>query len=113
MADDSDLKSILTLVFVIAIVDEPSRCILAQHRIYWHWLTPFYQYHLNLQSIPRSQAPTTSLYVSLMKKLSTLHKDNSRYFGLETVVDRFDVPLTKAISCYAAARIVPDYEKYR
>ena len=108
-------QSILSIEIVILIIDEPTNRILSRHHIPWSCLIPFYQYHLNLISKlgPTTRHHHTSLFISIMKKLSTLHKDNSRYFGLEVVIDRFDVPLAKNIMCYAVARIVPNYEKYR
>lgn len=48
-----------------------------------------------------------------MRKLSSLSKENIRYFGLEVLLDKFDVPLTNNQSIYAVARIVPEYRIYK
>ncbi len=48
-----------------------------------------------------------------MHKTSALSKEKIRYFGLEVLLNGFDVPLTTNQSMYAVARIVPDYKSYK
>ena len=48
----------------------------------------------------------------MMVKESSLSKENIRYFGIEALLERFDVPLVKAQSIHAVARIVPNYSEY-
>jgi hypothetical protein len=48
-----------------------------------------------------------------MHKQSSLSKENIRYFGLEALLNGFDVPLTTNESIYAIGRIVPDYKSYK
>jgi hypothetical protein len=48
-----------------------------------------------------------------MNKKSSLSKENIRYFGLEVLLNGFDLPLASSQSIYAVARIVPDYKSYK
>lgn len=98
---------------IILIIDEPRQRTIAEHRFPWRWLEPFYQYHLNLQHTLKQTALTTNLYISMMRKQSTLSKEDIRYFGLEVLLNRFDVALPKKGVFYAVGRIVPDYETYK
>lgn len=98
---------------IILIIDEPRQRTIAEHRFPWRWLEPFYQYHLNLQNTIRQTAQTTSLFVSIMRKQSSLSKEDIRYFGLEVLLNRFEAPLPKSEIIYAVARVVPDYESYK
>lgn len=100
------------LEFWILIIDHPTNRAVADHRIPWSWLEPYYQYHFNLQ-VPHQSRPTICLYVSIMLKESSLSREDIRYFGIEALLDKFDVPLVKPQSIYAVARIIPDYKSYR
>ena len=104
---------ILYLDVIILIIDEPRQRTIAEHRFPWRWLEPFYQYHLNLQHTLKQTAVTTSLFISIMRKQSTLSKEDIRYFGLEVLLNRFDVPIPKKQVIYAVARVIPDYETYK
>ena len=95
------------------IIDEQSQATLVQHRFPWRWFEPFYQYHLNLQQESRQTGSTTCLYISIMNKRSSLSKEKIQYFGLEALLNGFDVPLTNSQSIYSVARIVPDYKSYK
>jgi hypothetical protein len=86
---------------------------IAQHSFPWRWFEPFYQYHLNLQYTLPQTNEITCLYISIMHKHSSLSKENIRYFGLEVLLNGFDVPMPNKHSIYAIARIVPDYEAYK
>lgn len=101
------------LEVIILIIDEPHQRTIAEHRFPWRWLEPFYQYHLNLQHTIRQTALTTSLYVSIVRKQSSLSKEDIRYFGLEVLLNRFEAPLAKKEILYAVGRIVPDYDTYK
>ncbi|CAF1270425.1 unnamed protein product [Rotaria sordida] len=98
---------------IILIIDEPRQRTMAEHRFPWRWLEPFYQYHVNLQHTSKQTAQTTSLFLSIMRKQSTLSKEDIRYFGLEVLLNRFDVPVPKKRIFYAVARMIPDYETYK
>ncbi|CAF4098028.1 unnamed protein product [Rotaria sp. Silwood2] len=98
---------------IILIIDEPRQRTIAEHRFPWRWLEPFYQYHVNLQHTSKQTAQTTSLFLSIMRKQSTLSKEDIRYFGLEVLLNRFDVTLPKKRVLYAIGRIIPDYETYK
>ncbi|CAF3623238.1 unnamed protein product [Rotaria sp. Silwood1] len=98
---------------IILIIDEPRQRTISEHRFPWRWLEPFYQYHINLQHTSKQTAQTTSLFLSIMRKQSTLSKEDIRYFGLEVLLNRFDVTLPKKRVLYAVARIIPDYETYK
>ena len=98
---------------IILIIDEPRQRTIAEHRFPWRWLEPFYQYHLNLQHTVKQTAQTTNLFVSIMRKQSSLSKEDIRYFGLEVLLNRFETAVTKKEILYAVGRIVPDYESYR
>jgi len=95
------------------LIDEPRQSTVVQHRFPWRWFEPFYQYHLNLQYVTKQTGLTTCLYVSIMHKKSSLSKENIRYFGLEVLLNGFDLPLTNRQSIYAVARIIPDYKSYK
>ncbi|CAF1368872.1 unnamed protein product [Adineta steineri] len=98
---------------IILIIDEPRQRTIAEHRFPWRWLEPFYQYHVNLQHTLTQTSQTTSLFLSVMRKQSSLSKEDIRYFGLEVLLNRFEAPLIKTEVLYAVARIVPDYETYK
>jgi hypothetical protein len=98
---------------IILIIDEPRQRTIAEHRFPWRWLEPFYQYHLSLQHTLKQTAQTTSLFLSITRKQSTLSKEDIRYFGLEVLLNRFDVALPKKQVLYAVARVIPDYETYK
>jgi hypothetical protein len=98
---------------IILIIDEPRQRTIAEHRFPWRWLEPFYQYHLNLQHVLRQTAQTTSLFISIIRKQNALSKEDIRYFGLEVLLNRFDVSMMKKEVLYAVARIVPDYDTYK
>jgi len=101
------------LEIIILIIDEPRQRTIAEHRFPWRWLEPFYQYHLNLQHTLKQTAQTTNLFLSITRKQSTLSKEDIRYFGLEVLLNRFDVPLPKKQVLFAVARVIPDYETYK
>ena len=105
-------ERIRCLEFLILVIDDATNRAVAEHRIPWTWLEPYYQYHFNLQ-VPHQSRPTICLYVSITVKESSLSNENIRYFGIEALLDRFDVPLVKPQSIYAVARIIPDYKSYR
>ncbi|CAF1586928.1 unnamed protein product, partial [Didymodactylos carnosus] len=99
---------------ILLIIDELHTQTLAEFRFRWHWLEPFYQYHLNLINIPKQQQQQPiHLYISLMRKESSLSKEDIRYFGLEILINQFDVPIPKKQSLYCVARIVPNYNSYK
>ncbi len=98
---------------IILVIDETRQLTIVQYRFPWRWFEPFYQYHLNLQSTLKQTAQTTCLYISIMHKKSSLSKENIRYFGLEVLLNEFDVSLTMNQSMYAVSRIVPDYKSYK
>jgi len=98
---------------IILVIDETRQLTIVQYRFPWRWFEPFYQYHLNLQSTLKQTAQTTCLYISIMHKKSSLSKENIRYFGLEVLLNGFDVSLTMNQSIYAVSRIVPDYKSYK
>ncbi|CAF3399034.1 unnamed protein product [Rotaria sp. Silwood1] len=98
---------------IFFIIDEVSKKKIVEYHLLWRWLAPFYEYHLNLQKTLPQTSQTTCLYVSIMKKQSSLSKENIRYFGLEALLNGFDVPITNSQSSYVIARIVPDYKSYR
>lgn len=98
---------------IILIIDEPRQRTLVEHRFPWRWLEPYYQYHVNFQQTIKQTAQTTSLYLSIMRKQSNLSKEDIRYFGLEVLLNRFDVTLPKKHVIYAVARVIPDYDTYR
>ncbi|CAF1959019.1 unnamed protein product [Rotaria magnacalcarata] len=98
---------------IILIIDEPRQRTIAEHRFPWRWLEPFYQYHLNLQHTIKQTTQTTSLFISIMRKQSSLSKEDIRYFGLEILLNRFDVTVPKKQVLYAVGRIIPDYESYK
>jgi len=95
------------------IIDEPRQRTIAEHRFPWRWLEPFYQYHINLQHTLKQTTQTTSLFLSIMRKQSALSREDIRYFGLEVLLNRFDVPLPKKQVLFAVARVIPDYETYK
>jgi hypothetical protein len=107
------MKSFCFIEIIILIIEESRQLNIVQHRLSWRWFEPFYQYHLNLQYTLKQTSQTACLYVSIMHKLSSLSKENIRYFGLETLLDSFDVPLSASQSIYAVARIVPNYKSYK
>ncbi|CAF3509375.1 unnamed protein product [Rotaria sordida] len=111
-ADISEEKS-LSEEIILLIIDEPTGKKLVGYNLLWRWFVPFYQYHLNLQQKIKQTSQTTCLYVSIMNKLSSLSKENIYYFGLETLLNGFDVSITNNQSIYGVARIVPDYKFYR
>lgn len=94
-------------------MDEPTGKQIVEHRLAWRDFEPFYQYHLNLQKVIPQTSQTTCLYVSIMRKLSSLSKENNRYFGIEVLLNGFDSPITEIQAIYAIARIVPDFKSYR
>jgi len=98
---------------IIIVIDELRQVKIFQHSFPWRCFEPFYQYHLNLQHVLKQTSQTTCLYVSIMHKQSSLSKENIRYFGLEALLNGFDVPLTTNESIYAVGRIVPDYKSYK
>ncbi len=106
-------KNLLFVELIILVIAEPRQLTIAQHRFPWTWFEPFYQYHLNLQYTLKQTSETTCLYISIMHKTSSLSKENIRYFGLEALLNGFDVPLTANQSIYAIGRIVPDYKAYK
>lgn len=107
-------RTVLSYVeLIILIIDEPRQRTIAEHRFPWRWLEPFYQYHVNLQHTIRQTSQTTSLFLSIMRKQSALSKEDIRYFGLEVLLNRFDVTVPKKQTLYAVARIIPDYESYK
>jgi hypothetical protein len=106
-------RSISLVEVIILIIDEPRQRTIAEHRFPWRWLEPFFQYHINFQYTIRQTAQTTSLFLSIMRKQSVLSKDDVRYFGLELLLNRFEVPLNQREVIYAVARVVPDLEAYR
>jgi hypothetical protein len=101
------------LEIIILIIDEPRQRTIAEHRFPWRWLEPFYQYHLNLQHTLKQTGQITSLFLSITRKQSNLSKEDIRYFGLEVLLNRFDVPLPKKQVLYAVGRVIPDYETYK
>ncbi|CAF1083815.1 unnamed protein product [Rotaria sordida] len=111
-ADISEEKS-LSEEIILLIIDEPTGKKLVGYNLLWRWFVPFYQYHLNLQQKIKQTSQTTCLYVSIMNKLSSLSKENIYYFGLETLLNGFDVSITNNQSIYGVARIVPDYKFYK
>ena len=98
---------------IILVLDEARQLKIIEHSFPWRWFEPFYQYHLNLQSELKQTGQRTNLYISLMRKQSFLSKENIRYFGLEVLLNSFDVPLPTNQSMYAVARIIPDYKTYK
>lgn len=48
-----------------------------------------------------------------MRKQSALSKEDIRYFGLEVLLNRFDVPMTRKEAIYAVGRIVVDFDAYK
>jgi hypothetical protein len=48
-----------------------------------------------------------------MHKHCSLSKENIHYFGLEVLLNGFDVPIPHKQSMYAVTRIVPDYKAYK
>ena len=104
---------VYVLEIIILIIDEPRQRTIAEHRFPWRCLEPFCHYHLNLQHTLKQTAQTTNLFLSITRKQSTLSKEDIRYFGLEVLLNRFDVPLPKKQVFYAVARIIPDYETFR
>ena len=98
---------------IILIIDEPRQRTIAEHRFPWRWLEPFYQYHLNLQHTLRQTAQTTHLFISIMRKQSALSKEDIRYFGLEILLNRFEMPMIKKDAIFAVGRIVMDYDAYK
>jgi hypothetical protein len=107
------INKILYLDVIILIIDEPRQRTIAEHRFPWRWLEPFFQYHLNLHHTLKQTSLTTNLYISIMRKQSTLSKEDIRYFGLEILLNRFDVPIPKKQVLFAVARVIPDYETYK
>ncbi len=103
----------LYLDIIILIIDEPGQRTIAEHRFPWRWLEPFYQYHVNLQHTLKQTAQTTSLFLSITRKQSTLSKEDIRYFGLEVLLNRFEIPLPKKQVLFAVGRVVPDYDTYK
>jgi hypothetical protein len=98
---------------IILVIEERRQLTIAQYIMPWRWFEPFYQYHLNLENQLKQTGQTSCLYISLMSKESSLSKENIRYFGLEVLLNGFDVSLTTNQSIYAVARIVPDYKSYK
>ncbi|CAF3501562.1 unnamed protein product [Rotaria socialis] len=103
----------LTEDLIIFIIDEPTGKKIVEHRFQWQNFEPFYQYHLNLQQPLQQTSQTTCLYISMMRKLSSLSKESIRYFGLEALLNGFDSPITENLSIYAVTRIVSDFKAYR
>lgn len=98
---------------ILLILDKYLDAQLAEFRFPWKWFEPFYQYHFNLEYPSEQTGQTIHLYVSVMLKKSALSKENNRYYGLEALLNGFDVPITAAQSIYAVARIVPNYKSYK
>jgi hypothetical protein len=48
-----------------------------------------------------------------MRKQTALSKEDIRYFGLEILLNRFDVPIPQKQVLYAIGRVIPDYETYK
>ncbi|CAF4222125.1 unnamed protein product [Rotaria sp. Silwood2] len=98
---------------IFFIIDQISDKKIVEYHLLWRWLVPFYEYHLNLQKTLAQTSKTICLYISIMKKQSSLSKENIRYFGLEALLNGFDVAVTNNQSIYAVARIVPDIKSYK
>lgn len=107
------LEVFFRIDLILLILDKRYEAQLAEFRFPWKWFEPFYQYHLNLEYPSEQTGERIHLYVSIMLKKSALSQENNRYYGLEALLNGFDVPITSAQSIYAVARIVPNYKSYK
>ncbi|CAF0799674.1 unnamed protein product [Brachionus calyciflorus] len=107
-------ENVLNEELILLVIDEPQNKNIAEFRIPWDWLHPFYQYHLELNiNIGRKAAEPLKLYVSLTRKQSYLAKKEFKYYGLEMLLNHFDNQMSQKLSIYAVARIVPNYLGYK
>ena len=104
---------ICLLDIILLVIDKRYESQLAEFQFPWRWFEPFYQYHFNLEYPSEQTGERVNLYVSMILKKSALSNENNRYYGLETLLHGFDVPIATSQAIYAVARIVPTYQSYK
>jgi hypothetical protein len=97
---------------IIFIIDEIYNRNLAEFRIPWTAFEPFIQYHLEL-TLDNYTKNTLLCYVSVIRKKDVLANRDLRYFALELLLTKFEVPFVNNEEIYAVGRIVPDLEEYK
>ncbi|XP_013383445.1 coiled-coil domain-containing protein 33 [Lingula anatina] len=103
-------------VLIVTVADNPSKQTLVSCRLPIFYLQPFHPYHLEMVMPCRDIPSGSRLFVSLMRKSSTLPRDMSspNYCALEVLLRSVHQPFVNSRgSVIAVARVVPDYHHYK
>ena len=149
----SKTAMLLVQELILLLIDEMGHRNIAEYRIPWSWLYPFYQYHIemllvssspshscrivrfksfhsfaldfHLQNTSQYLQPVTNpapegddsrdlrLFISITRKQDLLSRNELRYYGLEVLLNHFDLNIPQKDSLYAVARVVPSYTNYK
>ncbi len=99
---------------MLFLIEESKQGQIAEFKLKWSNLKPFYQYNLMLclEESKKGKDDGLKLFVSLTRKQSYLSRREMPFYGLEVFMNRIEETLAEKTSLYAVARIVTNYHNY-
>jgi len=99
---------------MLFLIEDDKQDQIAEFKLKWNNLKPFYQYNLMLclNEKQKGKDDGLKLFVSLTRKQSYLSKREMPLYGLEVFMNKIEETLAEKTALYAVARIVPNYQNY-